>query len=306
MLLRNVRRIGENGNHLKAVAVQGDSYGEVVAWGMGHRFDTLLQQERCDMIYTPQRNDWNGQSLLQLRAEVLRGGEIQDPAGYLAQRAEKFVDAFSQNILYNKGCVQDATEGLDAYLEDQWKHANGTLALCVTQQGAQRLLTMLGKRDLFGWVDVDFYKNQPGPCAYGSVVLAPILAQLDIRRYRRVVCYDGACRGMVEKLRALSPHSEILCGAPLPLPALSFTREDMAAFYRIFRSSARRFYSREELADHLSMMAQKPRYMACLAVDIMLELGFAQGDKAIEPVPAPAQRDLMESELYAAIAALPQ
>ena len=54
------------------------------------------------------------------------------------------------------------------------------------------------------------------------------------------------------------------------------------------------------------MMAQKPRYMACLAVDIMLELGFAQGDKAIEPVPAPAQRDLMESELYAAIAALPQ
>lgn len=306
VLLRNVRRIGENGNHLKAVAVQGDSYGEVVAWGMGHRFDALLQQERCDMIYTPQRNDWNGQRLLQLRAEVLRGGEIQDPTGYLNQRTEKFVDAFSQNILYNKGCVHDVTEGLDTYLEEQWKRANGTLALCATQQGAQRLLTLLGERDLFGWVDVDFYKNQSGPCAYGGVVLAPILAQLDIRRYRRVVCYDGARQGVVEKLRALSPDSEILCGPALPLPALSFTREDMAGFYRIFRGSARRFYSREELADHLSALAQKPRYMACLAVDIMLELGFAKADQGIVPVPAPAQRDLMESELYAAIAALPQ
>ena len=125
VLLRNVRRIGENGNHLKATAVQGDSYGEVVAWGMGHRFDALLQQERCDMIYTPQRNDWNGQRLLQLRAEVLRGGEIQDPTGYLNQRTEKFVDAFSQNILYNKGCVHDVTEGLDAI----WKNSgNGQTA----------------------------------------------------------------------------------------------------------------------------------------------------------------------------------
>lgn len=80
----------------------------------------------------------------------------------------------------------------------------------------------------------------------------------------------------------------------------------MAGFYRIFRGSARRFYSREELADHLSALAQNPRYMACLAVDIMLELGFAKADQGIVPVPAPAQRDLMESELYAAIAALPQ
>lgn len=306
VLLRNVRKIGENGNHLKATAVQGESYGEVVAWGMGHQFDMLIQQERCDMIYTPQRNDWNGQSLLQLRAEVLRGGEIQDPGTYLAQRAEKFVDAFSRNILYNKGCVHDVTDGLDGYLEEQWKKANGTLALCFTQQGAQRLLTELGKRDLFGWVDVDFHKNQPGPCAYGSVVLAPILDQLDIRRYRRIVCYDGATWGIVEKIMELAPGSAVLCGLPLPLPPLSFTRGDMADFYRIFRGSVRRFYSRAELEDHLSAVAQKPRYMACLAVDIMLELGFAQEEKGIKLIQTPIQRDLMESKLYAAIAALSQ
>ena len=46
--------------------------------------------------------------------------------------------------------------------------------------------------------------------------------------------------------------------------------------------------------------------MSFVDLYFMLELGFAKADQGIVPVPAPAQRDLMESELYAAIAALPQ
>ena len=87
---------------------------------------------------------------------------------------------------------------------------------------------------------------------------------------------------------------------PSPLPG---------GIWRIFTGSSEGAcggFSRAELEDHLSAVAQKPRYMACLAVDIMLELGFAQEEKGIKLIQAPVQRDLMESKLYAAIAALSQ
>lgn len=305
-LLRNLKRIGAEGNHLKATAVQGDSYAEVVAWGAGHRFEELLDQERCDLVYTPTLNEWNGARTVQLRANALRGGTIGDPAGYLERRAEKFVDAFSRNILYNKGCALPAAAGFEEALAQSLRGGNGTLALCFTQAGALRLLSLLGRERLFGWADVGFTNNRPGPCAYGAVVLAPVLEALSISRYTAVFCFDGATEGFGQKLRELAPRAELVCGGLEAFPPLCFTRRDMADCYRAFLRAERRFFNRAELADHLSAAAGRPLYMARIAVMVMDELGFLEENRGIRPTKNPAQRDLMESRVFAAIAALSQ
>lgn len=306
VLLRNVRRIGSEGSHLKAITAKGDSYGELVAWGAGHRFEELIDKERCDLIYTPALNEWNGTRQVQLRAEAIRGGEILAAEAYLARRADKFIDAFSQNILYNKGCALPADAGVDERLCALLKEGNGAIALCFTQAGAMRLLALMGREGLFDWAEVDFHQNRPGPCAYGAAVLAPVLDRLSISRYRAVALYDGASEGFVARIRALAPGAELIIGSAEPLPPLAFAREDMAAFYRSFTQAERRFFNRAELIDHLSAATEKPPYMARIAVQIMAELGFMEEDRGLRPAAKPSRRDLNESELYAAIAALSQ
>ena len=66
MLLRGLRRIGSSGNHIKATAVKGDRYVDLVAFSKGHQFVELADMGRCDAIYTPIINKWNGMRSVQL------------------------------------------------------------------------------------------------------------------------------------------------------------------------------------------------------------------------------------------------
>ncbi len=306
VLLRNVRRIGGEGTHLKAIAAQGDSYGELVAWGAGHRFEELIDKERCDIIYTPALNEWNGNRQVQLSAQALRGGAVEEPEAYLGRHADKFLDAFSRNILYNKGCALPQEDGVEERLCELWRAGNGAIALCFTAVGAGRLLALMKEKGLFDWADVDFYQNRPGPSAYGAAVLAPVLDALSLSRYRAVVCFDGATEGFAKRLGTLAPHAEIICGRAEPLPPLAFTREDMAAFYRAFAQAKRRFFNRPEVIDHLAAATGRPLYMARIAFEIMEELGFVEEKQGLRPATNPPRRNLQESKLYAAIAALSQ
>lgn len=302
VLLRNVRRMGDAGNHLKAVAAQGDSYGELVAWSAGHRFEELIDKERCDLLYTPTLNDFRGARQVQLVAGAIRGGAVRDAQAYLAKRADKFLDAFSRNILYNSEVALAGDARAEERLCRLFQEGNGALALCFTQAGAERLLTLMGREGLFDWADVEFYQNRPGPCAYGAAVLAPVLDELSISRYRTVFLYDGGSEGIAARVRELAPEAEIIAGHAEPLPPLSFTREDMAAFYRAFAQAKRRFFNPAELVDHLSVATGQPLYMARIALTVMQELGFVE--EGLRPAANPPRRDLMQSRLYAAIAAL--
>jgi len=264
----------------------------------------LIDKERCDLIYTPFLNEWNGTREVQLRAEAIRGGTVLAAENFLAKRADKFIDAFSQNILYNRGCALPEDADVDERLCSLLREGNGAIALCFTQAGAMRLLALMEREGLFDWTDVGFYQNQPGPCAYGAAVLAPVLDRLSISRYRAVVLYDGASEGLAERLQALAPRAQLIIGRAEPLPRLTFTREDMAAFYRCFMQAERRFFSRAELVDHLSAITAAPPYMARIAVEIMEELEFLQENRGIRPAVKPTRRELSESKLFAAIAAL--
>ncbi|MBR2155886.1 MAG: hypothetical protein IJ941_03010, partial [Clostridia bacterium] len=153
-------------------------------------------------------------------------------------------------------------------------------------------------------LDVLFTANRPSPCAYHTAVLAPVLDRLELSRFRDIMLYDSRDKGIAERIAQLAPEARIHLGSPKPLDEfdeLVMSRDDFAVFYRAAKGSERRFYNRGELADYLAGVAKKPLYMAKLAADIMLELGFAKEENGISMVREPKRADLGQSATYAAL-----
>lgn len=124
---------------------------------------------RCDAIYTPIINKWNGMRSVQLRVCDMRPAPIEDPEAFMKDRGDKFIDAFSENILYNTGCGIDTGEkkarGLEKLLTDS---IAGTMVLCFTEGGAVDLMKELADKGLFRRLDmVSPQPNIPLWLSYG-------------------------------------------------------------------------------------------------------------------------------------------
>ena len=304
MLLRGIRRIGSTGSHIKATAVKADRYIDLVAFAQGHRFDELNDMDRCDAIYTPNVNRWNGMRSVQLRIRDMRADSVEDPEAYVKARREKFIDAFSMNVLYNINCDDIEDKGDISLKELLRDPIGGSMILCFTSSGAAELIGQLRREEMEHRLDVLFTANRPSPCAYHTAVLAPVLDRLELSRFRDIMLYDSRDKGIAERIAQLAPEARIHLGSPKPLDefsGLAMDRDDFAVFYRAAKGSERRFYNRGELADYLAGVAKKPLYMARLAADIMLELGFATEQDGITMIKEPKRADLGQSATYAAL-----
>lgn len=304
MLLRGIRRIGSTGSHIKATAVKADRYIDLVAFAQGHRFDELNDMDRCDAIYTPNVNRWNGMRSVQLRIRDMRADSVEHPGAYVRGRQEKFIDAFSRNVLYNINCGDIDDKG-DIPLKELLRDPiGGSMVLCFTSSGAVELIRQLREEELEHRLDMLFTANRPYPCAYHTAVLAPVLDRLELSRFRDIMLYDSRDKGLAERIAQLAPEARVHLGSSRPLyefEELVMSRDDFAVFYRAARGSERRFYNRGELADYLAGVAKKPLYMARLAVDIMLELGFAKEADGITMTKDPKRTGLEQSPTYAAL-----
>ena len=304
MLLRGIRRIGSTGSHIKATAVKADRYIDLVAFAQGHRFDELNDMDRCDAIYTPNVNSWNGMRSVQLRIRDMRADSVEDPEAYVKGRREKFIDAFSGNVLYNINC-DDMDDRENISLKELLRDPiGGSMILCFTSSGAAELIRRLREEGVEHRVDMMFTANRPSPCAYHTAVLAPVLDGLELSRFRDILLYDSRDKGLAERITQLAPHARVYLGSSKPLDEfeeLAMSRADFAVFYRGARGSERRFYNRGELADYLAGVTKKPLYMARLAVDIMLELGFAVEESGIRMIKEPKRTGLEQSPTYAAL-----
>lgn len=304
MLLRGIRRIGSTGSHIKATAVKADRYIDLVAFAQGHRFDELNDMDRCDAIYTPNVNRWNGMRSVQLRIRDMRADSVEDPEAYVKARREKFIDAFSMNVLYNINCDDIEDKGDISLKELLCDPIGGSMILCFTSSGAAELIGQLRREEMEHRMDVLFTANRPSPCAYHTAVLAPVLDRLELSRFRDIMLYDSRDKGLSEHIARLAPHARVHLGNAKPLDeffGLAMDRDDFAVFYRAAKGSERRFYNRGELADYLAGVAKKPLYMARLAADIMLELGFASEQDGITMIKEPKRADLGQSATYAAL-----
>ncbi len=304
MLLRGLRRIGSSGSHIKATAVKEDRYVDLVAFSKGHQFSELADMSRCDAIYTPMINKWNGMRSVQLRVRDMRPAPIDEPGAFMEDRRDKFIDAFSENILYNTGCDID-TIGEKAYDLERLLTGSiaGTMIVCFTGEGAADLMRELADKGLLGRIDTVFRCNRRFPCGYHTAVFGPVIDSLDLSRFGSVLMYDSADAGFAKRLGGIAPHAEIIPGRAYPIgcfASLALERRDIAAYYKALRSSERRFFNREELIDYLSAVTGTPARMARLGERVMEELGFIDADEGIRLIKAPPQRDLMESPTYSA------
>lgn len=305
VLLRGLRRIGATGSHIKATAMKEDRYIDMVAFSQGHRFHELNDMERCDMIYTPSINQWQGMRAVQLRVSELRACEVEEPGAYISGRREKFVDAFSRNVLYNSEDGQEAGDSPDGLLQELLQAGiAGAAALCFTPEGAEDMLRGLKAAGAYRRLDIAFGANRPGPCAYHTAILAPVLEELELSRFRDVLLYDSRNEGLAARVAELAPKARIHLGRAYGLECfagLAMGRQGMAAYYRAMAASERRFYNRAELGDYLAGVVGGPGYMAGLAVSIMAELGFINEEKGITLVRNAPQRRLEDSPTYRAL-----
>ncbi len=296
LLMSGLRRIGSDATHLKAKASKGGRFGEVIAFGMGYRFEEISDMERCDMVYAVDVNEWNGMRSLQMRAQEIRGTLIADSRQYVLRHGEKFADAFCRNLAYNSCGVRvetDERETLAAFLQP----CAGTLILAFTPQGAQDLLDALADKAMSG-LPVSFFKTHKSPAAYHEVVLAPALDALDISRFRRILLYDCADSGVIARLQELAPGAKIAAGRHRQFK-VAFSREDAAVFYRAVAATGRSFHSLEELLDYLARVTGRPRHEAKLSADIFMELGLMRLEGDVALLSSEERRDLMDSPTFA-------
>lgn len=306
--LRNLKRMGTDGTHLRGSLCSADSAKPCVFFGMGEEIDGLLEMDSCEALCEPSINCWQGTESLQLRLKAVKARLPEDADIYIAAHREKFIDAFSRNILYNDNClfIPQKLERADEWLEDALKKdIAGVLVLCCTAEGATRLLRQKG---LCEKMDIRFFSEIQKPCAYHAAVLAPVLDKMDPWRYRQILIYDAPpAKGFAEKLHALAPKAEIYLGEGdgiVEKEALRFSRERLKPMYLAFKRANRSFYNRQELCAYISEETQTPEYLCRLGVSIMLELGFACDDGGVRFVSDAAQSPLENSETYRALQAI--
>lgn len=307
--LRSLKRIGADGKHINGQVCAGGASRPFVYFGAGLDMEKYLCMDRCELLCELSRNEWRGTESAQLRVCALRQAAIAQPEDYLEAHGEKFMDAISCNILYNKD--EDGSAPSPVYVEDEaaWletavqEAAMGTLALCLSAQSALRLLQ---NPVIAAHMDIVFHREPESSAACHAMVLAPLFSRMQPWRYRRILLCGLPAALEAETLRRLArlaPEAALYVGqnrdgAQKLLAGLRFTRETLVAPYKAFMGSGRRFHNREELAEFLFQRTKTPRCLCRAAVEIMLELGFAREKGGIAPVEGAPRAALEQSRTF--------
>ncbi len=314
--LMRLKRIGNDGAHLSLTAESGGAYKNAVGFFLGEKLGLALDADRADLIYTPKIDTYLGERTVKLHLADFKTAAVSDAESFLSARGEKFIDAFSRNVLYNNRCGFRATRVADAFetaAELMERNLAGVAALCFTESGAARFLRLAKARGLLEKLDVRFHQNEKSACGYHTLVLAPILEELSLSRYESVVVFDDPLlEGVLSRLNELAPDAELYVAEPLKgeaeplIEALTMDRAFMASVFRACKAAERGFYNRSAALDHIAAATNAPRGKCALALDVMVELGFIEENKKgnLTLDPSPASRELMESKTFRAVDAL--
>lgn len=307
--LANLERIGKEAKHLRCHATKSEQYINAVYFNAGDLFGEINDLDRADIIYTPEINTFMGRSSLQLTLKNLAGAKPADEKAWINRNGDKFIGALSNGIMYNSSRVNFALKRDDdgALLKQAMVgSALGTLALCFTPKGAERLCAFLTANGLWGKGDARLNTLAKSSCAYNAVLFAPVLDGLDIKRYARIFLFDALpSPGMAAAVKDLAPNAQIFACAPKQgelddiIKLLPRGRERLSGLYKALMGTTGRFYNRLAMDDALCLAARCPRWEAKLAGDIFLELGFVEkGERGLFVRQNPPKRSLEESRTY--------
>lgn len=214
--VQQARRVGKDRQHLKLTLLEGGAVRDGIGFSLGDAADEGL--EMVDVLYAPERNDFQGRVTAQLQVKALRPMEGSAP--------------LPEADVFFRGLLQEIT-ALAANFNEI--HSDGE---AITEAGVRKLLeggrgTLLIAHEreraaafaLEGHADVALGRVKD-PRAFSTVLCAPVLEDMrDV--WRDIVLLDGCLLpGEAETIRRLCPRARLR--RMKPNPTLVATLKEMA------------------------------------------------------------------------------
>lgn len=308
--LRSLRR-STDGKHLSLTVASGDQYADGMFFYAGDRFDELNGLSLTDALYTVHADDYFEAERMKLFFSAIRPSEGDIRA---TVKPGKFMDAISADILYNsKYNAASFTRGdaEEAFAKGVRASITGTLAVCFTPGGAERLAAFAGENGLLGRFDVLYGSCKNDPSAYNAAVFAPRTGALNAGRYSRVIVFDAALApGTLGRLRDAAPGAELIvpvpaeCGADALISELTPGRERLAALYKALARTRGEYYNVASMGDALADVSGESAWICAAALAVFSELGFVDTASRARLVRNAKPQSLESSPTYAALRAL--
>ena len=296
--------MGKGDAHLRSTAVQGNRRVSLVAFGYGNRAREWSQGGIFDLLYTSDVNAWKGSRRLQLMLHAAKRTTFFDDPNEILNRRSKFVDAFFRNVLYNvsRSAVWTVVADMDeAIVHALQEDMHGTLILCATAQGADRLRALLLQQHLEDAVDVYWQELPVKAGSVNAILLAPHFSALPHGCYARLYLYDGCLTVYTQNIDADAGavFLPVENDTAQMLAPLRVSRKEMGHIYRRFLAQLKNGPVARNLLFQAGTVEDRER--AVLALLVFIELGFFQWDPATDlasVVSGFAPRSLFDSKLY--------
>jgi single-stranded-DNA-specific exonuclease len=299
--LEDVSRMGRDEQHLRAIAVQENRRAGLVAFGLGRKAQEWSEGGIFDLLYTPELNDWQNTTRLQLMLRAVKSVSFFDDPSYIPRHRLKFYDAFFRNVLYNvsrSAVIQTLKDFNEAVVRSLSDNVHGTLIACATPEGAMLLRDLLqehGLEDAAG-----FYWNTV-PAAAGSenaVLLAPNWEEMKTARFDGIFIFDGDAnaRFPYSERNVFVSEQNAYDGLLAPL---RISREGMGRIYRTFAERLKNGSTPRAVL--LNEAGAQSRETAIMAMLTFIELGFFQWNAQTDTISAVQDvqpRNLWESSIY--------
>ncbi|MEL7607963.1 MAG: single-stranded-DNA-specific exonuclease RecJ [Bacillota bacterium] len=284
--LNGIRRIGGEGEHIKAIATQKDTPMELIGFYKSEALSRLDPSGTFGVVYHPALDFWKDEPRLQLQLVAVKPEFPEDEQGYVLRHRGKFYDAILDNLLYNyKNRQYEAAASCrsadDAIAEALNEDAFGSLIVCFTPEGAVRAMRSIRRNALTERVDLAFHAPLDPSSRANTLLLAPKVRELT-GAYRRIIAADRApAKGVLLALLEKYPDADVAaCGGDelidAALKALSrLDREVCKRHYRALRSHARKRYAGyQEAAEALEKLTGDDGILCRATLRVFEELSF--------------------------------
>lgn len=308
--ISHLRRFGNDAQHMRMdVKTNASQYIEAVYFASAVNFDRLLNAASVEMLFTPNINNWNGISTLQLRLISVNAEIPVDINAYVDEGIPHFCSGLIEN------CTYPLTEpkfnritpiGIDVK-KLSMDNLSGLLILVFTPDGAKRIIEDISTNNIKN-IELCYSRIPDSPVFSNAVLIAPLIKELPRSGYDKVIFYDAApIAGIYGSVSSLISEANCYINADVSgnskQIAMNFdcSRDFLVFCYKgVQNILSARCCSCEGLITKLSNELQIPRYVSEFAIEIFFQLDFIiyNSNGTICMAPEIKCRKLSESPLY--------
>lgn len=310
--LHHLRRIGQDGRHLKMEAQDGSAGCEAVFFSAGRQFDRLLSAEQAEMLFTPYINTWNGREALQLRVSSAKPELPLHPDEYIDSNISYFCRSYMRIFACSKEQADNFQPEMTCvdFNSIAQEYISGSLILVSSPTAAVKILNQLRV------ADEQRFDVCIGAVCDDSVCANTILLAADIDRippfgFRQIIFYDfPAAPSVFSAIRERCPDSDIFINENSDsdyssvCKRLSCDRSFFVSCYKkIVLLLSKRSQPYDELIFNLSKFFPCEPYSLEFPLLVFMELGFiaASSSGSLAVCDNIGYTSLNKSRLYRAV-----